>query len=97
MRIGGTGAYGSGLVRVFVVPLRHWQLRDRIDSVAEARSTEPERLPNATVLFLETSLVGAGLVASDDGERAYMIAGTVGETVLREVATELLANPPERA
>jgi hypothetical protein len=94
-RLSGTGAYGVGFVRVFVVPLSPFQLRRAIDDASEAQGTDAERFPNATAVFFRTSLLTAGLVAADDGEHAYMIAGTVDETVLRTVATALLDDPPE--
>ena len=82
-RVRGVGTYGSGLTAFAVVPLPRnvaYRLVDRLSVAGGNR--------------LSTPLLN-GLVALDD-DRAYLLVGTVPQTVLDRALEELRADPPPR-
>ena len=82
-RVRGVGTYGSGLTAFADVPLPR-NVADRL----------VDRLSVAGGNRLSTPLLN-GLVALDD-DRAYLLVGTVPQTVLDRALDELRADPPPR-
>ena len=93
VRSRGAGAYGSGSVRFVVVPAGQGSLSRVIEGADGAPGTRTMRLRRADVLRVQTPLLQAAVVAARDGH-AYLIAGTVTDSMLTRVVAELLRQPP---
>lgn len=89
----GTPTYGTGLVRVAVLPLPGRLTREVVANVTSAGSVS-EDVAGGSLVRVGSSLLNVVLAVGDDGRHAYVITGLVDPTLLDEVATELLASPP---
>ena len=88
----GTTTYGTGLVRVAVLPLPPRTARDVLRNVESAGSAV-EDLGGGQVARIGSSLLNAAVVRGDRGH-AYVLTGLVEPALLEAVAADLLASPP---
>ncbi|HMM94305.1 MAG: hypothetical protein IE926_08520 [Micrococcales bacterium] len=91
--VGGTSTYGTGLVRVAVLPLPGRTARDVMRNATSAGSVL-EEVEGGSRVRVGSSLLNALLVRGDDRRHAYVVAGLVEPRVLDAVAADLLASPP---
>lgn len=102
----GVVAYGSGLARLAVVPLRPHVAAEAVRAARAAGGADLERAAGGTsggtsggtagadAVLLRAGALTAAVVRSDDDRRAYLVAGTVTPRVLRAAVDQLLADPP---
>lgn len=84
----GVGTYGEGLTALTVVPLEERAAHDLL------RSLQDQDGGTGGTATFSTALL-QGLVAHSR-DRAYLLAGTVPQDVLRQALFELRADPPPR-
>jgi hypothetical protein len=89
----GTATYGSGLVRVAVLPLPG-RLTREIVANAESAGSVGEEVAGGSLVRIGSSLLNVVLAVGDDGRHAYVVTGLVDPALLDEVSTDLLASPP---
>jgi hypothetical protein len=94
----GVVAYGTGLLRLAVVPLLGGVGRE---AVAAARAAGGPDLPRAAggtagadAVLLRAGALTAAVVRSDDDRRAYLVTGTASPQLLQAAVDQLLADPP---
>jgi hypothetical protein len=81
----GVGTYGDGFTALTVVPLEGRTAGGLLDGLRQEGDAENEATFSTALL--------QGLVARD-GDRAYLLVGTVPESVLRQALAELRDSPP---
>lgn len=85
----GVATYGDGFTTLAVVPLRDDTARGLLRQLADRDASAGGRPQEAEI---GTALL-QGLVARR-GDRAYLLAGTVPQPLLRQALAELVASPP---
>lgn len=88
----GVATYGTGLVRVAVLPLPRRLARDVVANATKAGSATAE-LNGGTVVRIGSSLLNVALAEDDETGDAYVLAGLVTPAVLDEAAVGLFASP----
>ncbi|MBM6406045.1 hypothetical protein JQN72_17550 [Phycicoccus sp. CSK15P-2] len=91
---GDVTTYGTGLVRVAVLPLPPDVARDVVGGATSAGSVV-EEVPDGRLVRIGSSLLNAVLATSADGRRAYVVTGLVDPGLLDEAAADLLDAEPE--
>lgn len=81
----GVGTYGDGFTALTVVPLENRTVGGLLEGLRQEGDAEDEATFSTALL--------QGLVARD-GERAYLLVGTVPEQVLRQALAQLRVSPP---
>ena len=88
----GLRTFGSGLVRLTVVPISA-ALADQSLAAVRRGGGRPADVPGGEALLAAQGVVALGVVRATDGARAYLLAGTVVPAVVLTAARELLAQP----
>ena len=84
--------YGSGLVRVTVLPLPG-RLAAELTRGASSAGSAAEDVAGGSVVRIGSTLLNAVVAREDAGERAYVVAGLVEPDLLDDVAIDLLGTP----
>jgi hypothetical protein len=90
--------YGTGFAAFTVVPLPGRFGRRVLDAARSAgaqqvRVTGPVGVPNAEAYLIRTPLLTALVVGQGDGDRTYLLAGTVDQQPLVSAAQQLIMEP----
>jgi hypothetical protein len=93
--VGGTASYGSGLVRILVLPISPRLAGQTLTAVRSGGGT-PLGLPGGEALLVSSGVLDLVVARGSDGQHAYLIAGLVSAQVVTAAARELLASPPPR-
>jgi hypothetical protein len=91
--VGGTATYGSGLVKVVVVPLPRRLAGEVLDATRTGGGTSLD-LPGGEALLVSSGVVELAVLRTDDQQRAYLVTGLVTPAVVTQAAAELLAPTP---
>lgn len=86
---GGVATYGTGFTALTVVPL---DPRTAFDVLRRLRRAQPDTVRPGATAAVGTPLVQVLLAAR--GDRAYLLAGTVPESLLQTALAALEADPP---
>ena len=90
--VGGVATYGSGLVRVTVLPLPG-RLAAELARGASSVGAPAEDVPGGSVGRIGSALLNAVVAREAGGRRAFVVAGLVQPDLLDAVALELLETP----
>lgn len=90
--------YGTGFAAFTVVPLpgrfgRRTLEAARSAGARQVRVSGPVGVPNADAYLIRTPLLTALVVAQDDADRTYLLAGTVDQKPLVTAAQQLIMEP----
>jgi hypothetical protein len=88
----GIRTYGSGLVRLTVVPIASGLAEQSLDAVREGGGT-PTPVPGGEAVLASRGVLSVGVVRSTDGRRAYLIGGSVVPEVVLTAARQLVGTP----
>lgn len=89
----GADTYGTGLVRVAVLPLPG-RVAAQILGNTEKAGAAPQEVEGGEIARIGSSLLNAAVVRGEDRRHAYVVTGLVTPALLDEVAADLLASPP---
>jgi hypothetical protein len=92
--VGGAAAYGTGLVRLVVLPLSP-RLGARVLDATRAGAVV-RTLPGGEVQLLTSGPISIAAARGSNGEHLYLISGLVTTDLLADVAGALFADPPPR-
>ncbi len=87
--LGGTATYGSGLVRLVVVPLPRRLAGEVLDATRTGGGT-PLTLPGGEAYLVSSGLVELAVLRTDDQRHAYLATGLVTPALATQAAGQLL-------
>jgi len=91
--VGGTATYGSGLIRLVVLPIPLRLAWQTLTAVRAGGGT-PLDLPGGEALLVTSGVLDLVVALGEDGRHGYLIAGLVTPQLVTEAARQLLADPP---
>ena len=90
--LGGATTYGSGLVRLAVLPLPH-RAAERLFGQARKAGASAIAVPRGEAILTTTTMLNAALARGAHREQAYLVTGLVTADLLEQAVTALVTDP----